>query len=128
MQGLNAVIALTVALAALCVLSSTWTTVGELHEIVNRAEAHQAQRSMHAAQGWRAVAERAVEHIEHLPHVPHGVHFAQYELKREGALPSLPSRGAAPVLCRPRGCAALDRVPPAQRRRRTLQRRRTSRS
>ena len=67
MDSLYTVVLVTVALAAACIFFSTWTTIGDLRQIVTEAQAaHHQQESQH--HDWHEFATRAIGHIEHIPY------------------------------------------------------------
>ena len=73
MDSLYVVVLATIALAVACISFSTWTTVGDLKDIVRSSE---SQRPHSDASGdehhdWHELASRAIGHIEHLPYDQH---------------------------------------------------------
>lgn len=68
MDKLYVVILGTVALAVACISFSTWTTVGDLRQIVRAAEATHPHGGAAEHHDWHEFASRAMGHIEHLPY------------------------------------------------------------
>ena len=66
MEMLYFVVWTTVSLAIICVIYSTWTTVGDLKSIVADAEARRPHTNDGGSHDWHELASRAIGHIEHL--------------------------------------------------------------
>jgi hypothetical protein len=78
MDIFHTVVGSTIAVAVLCIVFSTWTTLSELALIVSDSEQDRGQSSAYEQENWRSFASRAIGHIEHLPRVPHGVQLPGY--------------------------------------------------
>ena len=77
MDSLYVVVLATIALAVACISFSTWTTVGDLRQIVGGADAHIGAGTSSEHHDWHELASRALGHIEHVPydsrHAAHSV-------------------------------------------------------